>query len=110
MTTSPSPLFSNFVAQISKASTDILMQVIQDLHCELERRPNANWIFLAWHVDDVRSERPHLTEDQGREVLRNLRRNHDANIGINWEVIDVVADILYPAPDNLAEQRKEEAS
>lgn len=110
MTTSPKSLLTDCVAQLSTASTELLTQAIQDLHCELERRPNANWIFSAWHVDDVRSERPDLTKEQCREVLRNLKRNHDANIGINWEVINVVAAILYPAPDNLDEQREEAAS
>jgi hypothetical protein len=107
MTTSPKSLLTDCVAQISTASTELLTQAIQDLQRELESRTDANWIFSAWHVDDVLSERPDLTEEQCREVLRNLERNHDANIGINWEVIDTVAAILYPAPDNLAEQREE---
>ena len=48
-------------------------------------------ISVVWIVDDV-AERCHeigiyLTLDQKREVLRRLKRKHDANLGINWEVI-----------------------
>jgi hypothetical protein len=49
-----------------------------------------------WHVDDVFNQRPDLTEDQAIEVLRRLARNFDANIGINWEVIDSCAEYLFP--------------
>ena len=50
-------------------------------------------ISIVWIVDDV-AERCQeigvfLTLDQKREVLRRLERKHDAEIGINWDVIDV---------------------
>jgi hypothetical protein len=49
-----------------------------------------------WHVDDVLNQRPDLTEDQAIEVLSRLAHNFDANIGINWEVIDSCAEYLFP--------------
>lgn len=105
MTTLPQSSLTDCVAHISTASTDLLTQAIQDLLRELECRPDANLIFSDWHINDIREQRPDLTDDQCREVLRNLEENHDANIGINWDVIDIAAGILYPEPKNLAELR-----
>lgn len=57
-------------------------------------------ISIKWHIDDVLSVRPDLTKSQASKVLKNLKRNHDANIGINWEVIEAVIDILFPVLRN----------
>jgi hypothetical protein len=45
-----------------------------------------------WCVDDVLQRRPDLTEDQACEVLGSLEHTFDANIGINWDVIDRCAE------------------
>jgi hypothetical protein len=47
-------------------------------------------------LDDVLNQRPDLTEDQACEVLALIAHNFDANIGINWDVIDSAAEYLYP--------------
>lgn len=49
-----------------------------------------------WCVDDVLGQRPDLTEDQACEVLGFMAEKFDANIGINWGVIDFAAEYLYP--------------
>ncbi len=56
--------------------------------------------FIAnlWHIDDVRQERPDLTKEQAWSVLQACEDRHDANIGINWEVIQTHADHLFPVP------------
>lgn len=45
-----------------------------------------------WQVEDViaRAEDVGRTvsEDDAVEIIRLLDRNHDANVGISWEVID----------------------
>ena len=56
-------------------------------------------IVDEWHVDDVFNQRPDLTEDQAIEVLAFIAKKFDANIGINWDVIDCAADYLYPERD-----------
>ena len=53
-------------------------------------------IVDEWHVDDVLNQRPDLTEDQACEVLALIAHNFDANIGINWDVIDSAAHYLFP--------------
>lgn len=52
---------------------------------------------IVWHVDDVLSVRPDLSNDQARQILYQLKNNHDASIGINWEVIDIYAATVFPA-------------
>ena len=53
-------------------------------------------ISIKWHIDDVQSVRPNLTKIQASRVLEYLDRKHDANIGVNWEVIEIVSDMLFP--------------
>jgi hypothetical protein len=40
-----------------------------------------------WHVDDVLSINPTLSRDRARLVLQMVMDNHDASIGINWDVL-----------------------
>jgi hypothetical protein len=53
-----------------------------------------------WYESDVQSVRPDLTSDQAWAVLRGVKDTHDAEIGINWDVIRFVADTLYPEPED----------
>jgi hypothetical protein len=45
-----------------------------------------------WHVDDVLSINSNLSREQARLVLTMAMDNHDANIGINWEVLTEYID------------------
>lgn len=54
------------------------------------------YIQIKWHISDILSRRPDLTDEECVEVLRSLKNNHDATIGINWETIDQTIDLLYP--------------
>jgi hypothetical protein len=40
-----------------------------------------------WHVDDVLSINSTLSRNHARLILTMAMDNHDANIGINWEVL-----------------------
>lgn len=53
-------------------------------------------IAIEWHIDDVFSERPDLSAEQALDVLQYIKNNHDANIGVNWDLINYVANLLYP--------------
>lgn len=46
-----------------------------------------NKLIITWSVDDVKEMKPGLTEEQCRDVLSYIGRHHNANEGINWEVI-----------------------
>ena len=55
--------------------------------------PLPDSISITWWVDDV-AERAveleiELTLDEQREILQRMDRQHDANHGICWEVIDM---------------------
>lgn len=45
-----------------------------------------------WHVEDITSQDEDLTDEQVIKVMELIARTHDANIGINWEVIDCAID------------------
>jgi len=49
-----------------------------------------------WCVDDVLQQRPDLNWEQASDVLGFMAEKFDANIGINWGVIDFAAEYLYP--------------
>jgi hypothetical protein len=53
-------------------------------------------IAIFWHIEDIQSVRSDLTNEQASDVLENLKDNHDANSGINWKIIEIVADCLFP--------------
>lgn len=54
------------------------------------------FITIKWHVSDVMHEMPWLNAKQAENVLRAALLLHDCNTGINWDVLNAVADNLYP--------------
>ena len=56
----------------------------------------ADTMAVRWSVDDVMTVRPDLTEEQAMEVLLDAENYHDAEIGINWDVLRIRADELFP--------------
>lgn len=53
-------------------------------------------IAIVWSVADVLEVRPDLTEDQAYEVLQTAKNKHDANLGINWDVLAIHAEWEFP--------------
>ena len=49
-------------------------------------------ITISWHFTDVQEVDGTLTDDEARQVLNVIKKRHDANIGINWETIDIWID------------------
>lgn len=70
------------------------------IYLNLKRRNRMTnkkkFIAIEWHTDDVLAQRPDLTVEQANNVLDELDKNHDATVGINWDVIDCVTEMLYP--------------
>lgn len=52
---------------------------------------DENTISITWHIDDVLTQAENdgvnLTEKDAKTILKQIQKNHDANIGINWDVI-----------------------
>ena len=44
-------------------------------------------VAIIWSVEDVWEVSPKLTPEQAIQVLRLVKRHHDANQGVNWDVI-----------------------
>ena len=53
-------------------------------------------ISIVWSIEDVQAVREDLTDKQAVKVLKALKENHNAEVGINWDVIEVTADDLFP--------------
>ncbi len=56
-------------------------------------------IAIIWSVEDVQEVRPDLSDDKALKVLHSVKRHHDASNGVNWCVLQCIADDLYPLPD-----------
>jgi hypothetical protein len=61
----------------------------------MKKEKNGLSIAVVWHVADVLQVRPDLDSEQAFEVLRLVKKSHDANVGINWEVISATAEVLF---------------
>jgi hypothetical protein len=64
-------------------------------------------IAVIWCIEDVQEVRPDLSEEQCWKVLQAAEHNHDATIGINWDVLSCQADTLFgiaPADANPGEE------
>lgn len=74
----------------------------------IARLCDPDWLANWWSIEDVQGERPDLTDDQAREVLRLIDRQHDAEIGINWQFIRDIAEMIYEDPEEDEEELEEE--
>ena len=60
---------------------------------DILRLTSKDWIASWWHIEDVQGCVDYdLTDDQAREVLRIADKTHDAENGINWIVLQTIAD------------------
>lgn len=51
-------------------------------------------IEIVWDIDDVKSIADDLDDDECMEVLLLAKDYHDANVGINWEVLESWAEVV----------------
>jgi len=58
----------------------------------------ADYAIAVWHVDDVigraKERGIKLTKAQAREIISRVDRKADAEVGINWLVLDAWTDIV----------------
>jgi hypothetical protein len=59
---------------------------------------DSNWMSEWWHADDIieqaQNNGEQLTYEEARKVLRLMDKNHDCEVGINWDVIDGWVDFV----------------
>jgi hypothetical protein len=53
-------------------------------------------IAHIWGLDDVQQQRPDLDDDQAWEVLQLVEEKLDCNVGITREIVERIAEVLYP--------------
>jgi hypothetical protein len=62
----------------------------------LEKISSLDWVASWWHISDVTDccdwEELDITDDDAREALRLADKYHDAEHGINWEVLQSWVD------------------
>ena len=60
-------------------------------------------ISIIWSTEDVlhqaKEKGVKLTEDEANQILLQMERKHDADIGISWATIDVYIDDLVDERD-----------
>ena len=74
-------------------------ETLDALNVELKAcgiKPIEPYVLFEWHCADVQTVRPDLTDEQALDVLLTAKHYHDANVGINWDVLKIWADELYP--------------
>ena len=57
---------------------------------------NSNSIAIIWCIDDVKSIRPDLSDDECMDVLTYQDRKHDASMGVSWDTLEWCAHYLFP--------------
>jgi sugar phosphate isomerase/epimerase len=59
---------------------------------DIVRLTDTDWVSEWWHISDVQllaeDMKEKLSNDEAREVLRLVKKRHDCNVGINWDVIN----------------------
>ena len=60
-------------------------------------------ISISWSTEDVQSVRPDLSDDQAWQVLQAVEHDHDATIGVNWDVLECHAEMLFGDAPETAE-------
>ena len=53
-------------------------------------------VAIVWCIEDVKSVRPDLTDDQAWQVLERCDDQHDCEWGFTWSYIRDIAHIMFP--------------
>jgi len=63
-----------------------------DIHELLAKRKQ---IAIIWSIEDVQQVRSDLSDGQAWQVLLEVDRRNDAEVGINWQTLEYVAEELF---------------
>jgi hypothetical protein len=83
------------LARPAVAQTGSDRPVVMKEHFDIEALASRRQIAVTWDVEDVLAVRPDLTDDQAWEVLKSVKRGHDANRGISWDTLEWTAMYLF---------------
>ncbi len=75
---------------------------------DIARLTSLDWHGDWWHIEDIQSENPDLTDEEAQQVLRFMARKSDCNVGINWDSINVWADWVRETREEEEEEDEDE--
>lgn len=64
---------------------------------KMEQLPDE--ITISWHFTDVQEVDNTLTNEEARQILQLIKKNHDATIGVNWDSIKAWIDYFNTIED-----------
>ena len=71
---------------------DLISNKLDNQHNQQDK----NSIFIFWHISDIfnqaKERNIRISLEDARNMLQEIKDNHDATIGINWNVIDTYLD------------------
>lgn len=74
----------------SKGKTRLLIEPSQTIIIKGNKMNYS--INIVWNIEDIKSLDDSLTDEECIEVLNLAKNDHDANIGINWDVLQFYID------------------
>lgn len=96
--------------ELLRTENEELKAIIAGLEAKVADLEDHNRYSAVWGIEDVIGQAADdgykLTDEQAKEILETIIRQHDATIGINWDVISCHID-MYVA-DNEVETVDEE--
>jgi hypothetical protein len=84
--------YSESEAEIGIENLTHYLQLLESSSCRFVSNPDR--ICHVWHIDDVFSLNKGLNHAQARSVLQLVAETHNAEVGINWEVLSIAANIV----------------
>ena len=104
MTTNPSlhDQAETLLARLGSGETDPYFDANSFVHQLLA---HFKQIAAIWSIEDVQGTRTDLTADQAWEVLQEVGDKHDAEWGISWTTLEIMAGELFPATTEAEEKR-----
>ena len=73
---------------------------VSEAQAAVKRHFDPDWMAIWWNIEDVKEQYEgdgvysEITDVEAREVLRLAEREHDSEVGINWEVLDFWIDYV----------------
>lgn len=69
--------------------------VVRCVTCDTQVDEYGHEVAIRWNVEDVQSLAK-LTLGEAEVVLEELEHEHDATVGINWDVMESIITHLFP--------------
>jgi hypothetical protein len=87
---------TNLVAGIANLEVENFEALQKKLVAVRKHTEPETQIEIVWSIEDVLEVRPDLNSGKAMQVLKRAKDCHNAEIGINWEVLETVAHDLFP--------------